>query len=506
MRRLTVREYGNTVRDLLGVAPDVARTLVQDSPTDGFDNNVAGQLVALSNVQQQLAVAETIAAQAAADLAKLVACDVSARGEAACAREFIARMGKRAYRRPPTADETAILTAVYESVRRAGDFRAAIARTLQAMLSAPQFLYRLELTEGTPRADRSVRLSGFEIATRLSYLLWSSMPDAELFAAAEANRLQAPADVLAQARRMLADPRARSAVAGFHEQWLGFDEIATVEKDPARYPRFTASARRMLHEEVGRFVDHVFWQEGGRLGALLGATYSFRSETLAGYYADPGYVKATVADPNEFRRVELDPAVRRGILSQGGFIAAISASEATSPIHRGKIVFERFLCGVVPPPLPDAADQVQEVKGPATARQRLAYLTSTPACAPCHRLMNPIGLALENYDGIGRWRTRDEGLPIDPSGELLGTDVDGPLAGPGDLARRIAASGKARGCMAATWFRFTHGRSERPADACALGELERAYAASDASARELLLALVRADGFVHRALPEGGVR
>ncbi len=271
------------------------------------------------------------------------------------------------------------------------------------MLQSPRFLYRVEmgmpdLLTGQPDVTA---LDSWEVATRLSFLLWSSIPDEELFAAAEADALGDAASIEKQARRMLEDPRARDAVANFHEQWLGLGKIGTLNKDVAVYPTYTPALRPLWEKETLSFLDHVvFDDDKGDVKTMLTAPYSMMNADLAAFYGVSGPKGAA------FERVDLDPAQRAGLLTQASLLAVNSKPNQSSPIHRGKFVRERLLCQTLAPPPNNVNIQPPEVDPTATTREKFSQHSSDPACAGCHRLMDPIGFGFESYDGIGQFRTR----------------------------------------------------------------------------------------------------
>jgi hypothetical protein len=506
LRRLTREEYNSTVRDLLGLPmADVGRQLIADPSVDGFGNNAAAQQVTLPHLQQLVSVADALADEAARDLPKLVGCDVVTRGEATCATDFIRRFGKRAYRRPLHAQEEAILKGVFDVARSGGDWKAGITATVQAVLLAPQFLYRLEVAPGIMRPDRALPLSQHEIAARLSYLFLGSMPDAELVAAADAGRLGSKAEVRAQAERLLASPRAKLTVARFHADWLDLGGFAGVEKDPNLFPAFSASVAGAMAQETTQFLENVFWQDGS-WPALLQAPLSFRNERLAKYYGEPGYTRPVGDDGSKLIRVETDPKTRGGVLTQGGLMVLQSKRDDTGPVERGKFVRERLLCGVIPPPPPGTNQVLPEPPPPFTTRTKLEHTEKNAACAACHRLMNPLGLAFETYDAGGKWRAVENNLPVDTKElQLHQTDVDGPFTGVPGLVDKLLGSAQAQTCMVKTWFRFAHGRTESDVDACTFADLRARFAGAKLSLRELLLALTQTDQFFHRTVAEGAV-
>jgi hypothetical protein len=333
------------------------------------------------------------------------------------------------------------------------------------------------------------------MASRLSYLLWNSMPDQALFDAAEARQLQTPEQVAAQAGRMLKDPRARQAVAAFHAQWFALDEVDHLDKDAKAFPAFSAALPALFRTETERLVEHVTWDERGGWQRLLLAPFTFANATLAKLYGLKGPAGAAL------ERVSLEGTPRLGILAHGSFLATQSKRSQTSPVVRGQFVRERLLCQQPPPPPPDVVDQVPEPDGKLTTRERYAAHASKPACVGCHRLMDPIGLALENFDGLGQWRVNEAGKPIDASGEIFDSDVPGAFVGAQALARRLAGSSQAARCVAEHWFQFAFGRRPAETESCTVEALAERLMAG-APAADLLMALVGTDAFLLRS--QGG--
>jgi hypothetical protein len=490
LRRLTAFEYDNTVRDLLGDSTRPGRRFPEEAKTAGFVSGAQGA-PGQALVDAYREAAEALAARA--DVRVLSGCDPAAAGEEACARQFVMGVGKRAFRRPLDAAETTRLMAVFTKGRPAGTFASALQLTVQAMLQSAPFLYRIE-TGGAPDAA-VVRVTGWEMASRLSYLLWGSLPDKPLFDAAEAGALETPEQIAAQARRMLADPRARQAVASFHDQWLALDEADGLDKDTRVFPAFTTALPGLFRTETSRLIEHLTWDEPGGWQRVLTAPFTFANGALAKFYGLKGPAGAA------FERVSLEGTPRLGFLTQGSFLAVQAKRNQTSPVVRGQYVRERLLCQQPPPPPPDVGGEVQEPDGKLTTRERYAAHASKPSCASCHRLMDPIGLGLENFDGAGQWRTTEAGKPIDASGEIVDSDVTGRFDGAAALARKLAASTQASRCVANHWFRFAFGRAPTEADACTVETLAARLGAG-ASARDVLLTLVASDAFLHR--PPGG--
>lgn len=492
MRRLTPAEYFSTVKDLLSVvvkAPEAPARLADDS----FDNDITNLTVSSSVVEQYLADAEIYAKAATPSATKLLPCDATAPDEA-CVRKFISALGQRAYRRTLEAADVNSLYGTYLLGKNLGGVSAGIEYTLTHILQAPGFVYRLELGEsaslGQPR-----RLTSFEMASRLSYFLWGTMPDQTLLTVASAGQLTNRDQVAVQVRRMMRDaagqpvPATRNVMTSFHVQWLGLREIDTLTKDAKLYPGFPA-LRKAIRQETEQFIDDRVWG-GGTIEELLNVRSSFVNEPLAALYKIPG-----VTGP-ELRKVNLDPTERAGILTQASLLALTGGSNAVSPIRRGLFVREKILCTDVPPPPPNVVQNVPAASAVLkTDRERYAAHASDPVCAACHRLMDQVGFAFGVYDGIGAYQGQTaKGVPIDGHGDLIATDVDGPFDNAVDLMDRIARSASAQSCVVRHWFRYMNGRPEVPEDACAVQTVVKQVAKSGGRIEDLVMALTQSDAF-----------
>lgn len=494
IRRMTRFEYNNTVRDLLGDTTRPADSFVVEEEALGFNNQATSLGVTQLLAEQLMVAAEKLAQTASADFPKLMpSCDPATSGEVTCADDFIQTFGKRAFRRPLTANEASRFHDLFVWGVAQDGFKNGIALVIQAMLQSPHFLYRVEFGMPDPTGD-IVRLTPHELASRLSYLLWGTMPDDELMAQADLGKLEAPEEIEAQARRMLDDPRAREAVANFHLQWLQLSRIETLTKDTGTYPTYSPNLRSLWKKETEAFLDHVVFDGEGDLKTILSAPYSMMNSELASFYGvDDESVHA------RFELVSLDPTRRAGILTHASLLAVNAKQNQSSPVHRGKFVREMLLCQTLPPPPNNVLIKAPEVKPGSTTRERFSQHSTDPTCASCHRLMDPIGFGFEHYDGIGRWRSMDQGLPVDASGEVLDTeDADGKFDGVVELAARLAESEQVRNCVATQWFRFGYGRSEQDADRCVVADLQRAFEASGGNIKELLVALTQTSAFRFR--------
>jgi hypothetical protein len=355
--------------------------------------------------------------------------------EAACAEAILGRLARRAYRRPVGAADLAALMAFFEAGRAdKGTFEGGVQIALRRMLASPEFMFRIERDPEGAAPGEAFALSDVELASRLSFFLWSSIPDEELLGVAERGRLRDPEALHAQVTRMLADPRAHALVENFAGQWLQLRNLERVEPDLVAFPDFDESLRDGFRRETELFVASIFREDRSVL-ELLTADYTFLNERLARHYGAPGVYGS------DFRRVAVAQDARRGLLGHGSILTVTSYPHRTSPVVRGKWVLENLLAAPVPAP-PDVVPALDENAEDAidleTLRDRLARHRDDPACAVCHDLMDPIGLALEPFDGIGAWRDKDEtGAPIDASGRLAsGEPVNGPVALREALTRR----------------------------------------------------------------------
>jgi hypothetical protein len=493
LRRLTHREYDNTLRDLLGDTTSPARAFPAEEELNGFTNNAATQTISPVLAEKYMLAASDVAERAAQDLGKLLPCDPAKVGEDVCARRFIQQMGTRAFRRPLTQATEDQLFAVYAAGKASTNFRTGIQMALEVMLQSPEFLYLVE--SGTPMAGRPtvLELDGYSLASRLSYLLWGSLPDKELFEAAAEGRLSSPDELAAQARRMLKDPRARGVVREFHVQWLGLGKIDELAKDHEHFPNFSPDIRPHLRAEADAFLDHVVFEGKGTLKELFTAPYTFVDAPLAAYYG------LTAPRGEGMVKMELPDNRGAGVLSQGGLMAVLAKPTETSPILRGKFIRERVLCQMIPPP-PDDAVIAPDTDPNATARERLAEHRKNPSCGGCHIRMDPIGFGFEKFDGIGRYRELEpRGIPVDDSGDVDGTAFRGVK----ELGALLADDPKVQSCVVKQWFRFAHGRADTDQDACTLSSLEAAFARSNGSIQDLLINLTQTEAFRFRAAPVG---
>jgi hypothetical protein len=501
LRRLTRFEYNNTIRDLLGDTTSPASGLPAEEVGNGFGNDAGAQAVSSLLAEAYAATAEKIALRATqtpAALARLAACaaTTTATSEESCARTFIDGFVPRAYRRPLATGEADALLGVFKSTRAlaGATFASAVAAVLEAVLQAPDFLYRVE-GGAAGAADKSAtgprRPTGDEMATRLSYFLWGTMPDESLRAAARSGELSTAPGVLAQATRMVADPRARGVVRFFFDNLLPIDGLSDLERDRTLYPTYTAAIGALMREETQRSLEDVIFSGAGSWPAALTATDTFLNGPLATFYGVPGVTGSS------FRKVPLDNHQRLGFLTHASVMAGTTHSNHTNPVVRGSFVVQRLLCTKIPLPDASIADKVKppDPYSGATARERYTRHRSDPICASCHAAMDPVGLALENYDAVGLYRTKENGVTIDASGGLPG--ADGTVNGPVELVQKLAAMPEAHACFATHWLELAFGKTLGPDDACLKAAVAAAFAKAKYDVRQLLVAVTQTDPFLY---------
>jgi hypothetical protein len=413
--------------------------------------------------------------------------------ESACARQILRALVRRAFRRAPTDADLQSVLAFYQQERdRTGNFEAGIEMALRRILADPEFIFRFEPTPARVSPSTPYRISDTELASRLSFFLWSTIPDDELLALAIEGKLHQPAVLERQTRRMLADPRARALVSNFANQWLYLRELKNANPDIALFPDFDDNLRQGFQRETEMLFESILREDRSVLD-LLDANYTFVNERLAKHYGIPN-----IYGP-DFRRVPVPADARRGLLGHGSLLLVTSNANRTSPVIRGKWILENLLGSAAPLPPPDVPSF--EEKPTATARsvrERIEQHRSNPACAGCHKIMDPIGLALENYDAIGRWRTEDEGVAIDASGQLVdGTMLDGPASLRKALLTRPEAFVSA---MTEKLLMYGVGRETRYYDMPAVRAVMRDAASNRYRFSDLVLGIVKSAPFQMRMI------
>jgi len=427
--RLNRAEFARTVLDLTGVEIDPSAYLPPDTISDGFDNIADVQAFSPTLVSGYLRAAAAVSRRAVADRSPAIFVCRPARAaeDGACADRILTRLASAALRGTATADDAADLRRFYRDGRDSGGFDSGIRLAVQALLVHPRFLFRIERSGSAPGAA----LDSMAIASRLSFFLWGAAPDAALIDAARAGVLGTAAGRRAQAARLLRDRRSEALATRFARQWLRLQDLETLRPDPRRFPGFDEALARSMRRETELFFDSIVREDRSVL-TLFDASYTFVDERLARLYGIAGVAGST------FRRVSVADD-RRGLLGQASVLASTSVADRTSPVLRGKWVMEVLLGSPPPPPPPNVPaldDSVKAVRDgtPLSTRQRIEEHRRNPACASCHKVIDPIGLALERFDAIGAWRDADNGVPIDAAAELYDGQV---IDGAGGLRRAL---------------------------------------------------------------------
>jgi hypothetical protein len=410
---------------------------------------------------------------------------------AAAARELLARLATRAFRRPIGGDELERLTQLFAAAQaQTHSFDASARIVLQSLLVSPHFLFRIERD---PQATEPARLlDDFELATRLSYFLWSTMPDDELFRLAEQGQLQREDVLTSQVARMLKSPRAQALVDNFAAQWLELRKFAEVQISRDSFPGFDEGLRHDMRRETLLFFEHVLREDRSIL-ELLTADYSFLNERLARHYGIGG------VQGEQFRLVSLAGSPRSGLVTQGSVLTVTSNPTRTSPVKRGKWLLENFLGEPLPPPppnVPKLEDQSPEVSQ-GSLRQRLEQHRRDPACASCHRTMDALGFALENFDAVGAWRAKDGPWEIDAAGEL---PTGEKFAGAQELIRVLVDSRQRQfqRCVVEKLLTYALGRGLEYYDACAVDRILAVMTERDDRFSTLVQEIVRSEPFRKR--------
>ena len=500
LRRMSDAEYLNALHDLFPGPSPALPQLPADVPVAGFDNAAEAQQAsdvliaryeAIANLYAQAAAGDAPSASALTGCADWSTADLAT----ACATQFIGSTGRRLFRRPLTGDEAQHLLTRFQSWQAAVDFPGAVQLTLRTMLQSPQFVYRPEPTPTGALPGAIVPVEPYALATRLSFLLWQSVPDDALLDAAQQGALATPDQLRAQVDRMLDDPRARRALWSFHRQWLGLDRILLPEgatRTAAVDPAWTAATQASALRESELFVENVLGQ-GGTFRDLLTSRRAWVDGEMARVYGLPARV-----DRTEWAPVVLPGAERAGLLTRTAFLAGYAHAGATSPPVRGNAIELRILCSlpISPPPGVNVSQpMVPPGSGPATNRTLFEQRTAPAACQSCHTELNGFGFGFEHYDAAGHFQTTDDGLPVDATGWILATDVDGRFDGALQLSDRLARSVTVSACATRQWMRFALGRAAVDGEEPALTALTSGFVQSEGDVRALLEAIATSASF-----------
>jgi hypothetical protein len=512
LRRLTRLEYENTLRDLLGVTGAVTSALqVGTDAESGQAGFVKGGAITGGDDARNLMTAATQITDAIKGrLGSLLPCNplpTAAGEQEACAKKFISEFGKRAYRRPVSDREADLALGLYTTQRGpdvGASFEDAMVAVIAGFIQAPQFLYHWELGPNAPLKDGKdgnlVKYNSYEMASRLSYLLWATMPDDKLFAAADARALQTPEQIAGEASRLLADERAAQGLANFQLQWLEIGDLTQVAKDEQQKNWSQAVAKSML-TEVRDFAASVY--RGGKTGSTLEALLT--SQTT---FADAGLGKIYGLNMTgtDVKEVALNPAQRAGVLTQLAFLSAHADTGDSHPVKRSDAIVRRLLCVDLEQPANIEVPPVAEPTDTQTTRERFDVHGQAACAKACHQLLDPIGFAFESFDAIGTYRTTDRNKPVDTTGSLTlpsGTPLsfkDAP-----EMVGKLAKLPEVQDCMATQWMRYMLGRREVEGEAPSLAVLRDVFKKSNHDLRELLIGMTRTRSFTHRSLSAGEV-
>ena len=502
IRRLTKTEYGNTLRDLFGVDPSIA---------DGLPDEVSGQgyLNSLSSLQleQYLTIADKVLRQIVApqggrrtEIEKRLFGQSAAPGNhpREAAREVARSLARKAYRRPPTEAELDVLVATFDLGRlNKLAYSQALHLMLKAVLVSPQFLFITPAGEAESSTG-IVPLDDHQLASRLSYLLWATMPDDELMSLADKGKLHEPTVLKAQAKRLLDDRRSRALFDGFGAQWLSVSGLKRQVFDPVIFPQMTTGMRQAMYDEVRLFFDSIV-RNNEKVIRFVDSDYTYLNGTVAAIYG----LEKTVKGP-EMRKVRLSDGNRGGVLGMPGILAATSFPNRTSPVKRGVWVLEQVLgehVPAAPPDVPALDKQDQTAVANLTVRQRTELHRTNPVCANCHQILDPIGFGLEKFDAIGRWRDRDSnGQTIDAAGELPGAKR---FSGPADLKAIIAGrNGDVARNLVEKLLAYALGRKLEGYDEIVVDDLMGEIAGDEYRMRALINGVITSYPFTHRRIEE----
>ncbi|HEY0871128.1 MAG TPA: DUF1592 domain-containing protein [Acidothermaceae bacterium] len=443
---------------------------------------------------------------------------MTASTEESCARTIATSLASRAYRRNVATSEIDELVTFYKTVRGLSStvtFASGVAAMIEVLLQAPEFLYRVEM--GTPVAGSSdvKRVAGREMATRLSYLFWQTMPDDTLFQAADAGMLDTNDGVSAQATKMVDDPRTKQMVAFFFDNLLPIPDLAGLTRSPTLFPNWSSSIGVAMRSEVQRVLQYEIFENTsqssppympGSWPAILTAPYTFVNKALFNYYGTSAFASGTPAvTTTDLTKVTLNPDQRVGLMTLGGIMAGLTTTDLTNPVLRGSFIINKLMCKnlSVPTGLNPVAPDPYSAK---TARERYGLHSASATCSVCHKSIDPLGLPFENYDAIGLYRSAEHW--VDPNTQMAyDTTIDAHGAVPGvdgaakngvELVKLLATSPEVESCFASHWMRFAYGRSLQSGDACNQQSVNTTFAGGGYNIKQLLLAVTQSDGFLYR--------
>jgi hypothetical protein len=494
LRKLTVEQYRNSVQDLLGADLEVPSDLEPDTAQNGFIAIAAARAtVSPAAAEKYENAAYALAAQALtpARRAAFVGCTPKASIDTACSTQFVAKLGKRAFRRPLSAAETTRYVTVAENAARTlNDFHAGLEFAIAGILQSPNFLFRVELGEPDPSDPSRLRYSNYELASRLSYTLWNTTPDSTLLDAAERGELSSSAGLTREAERLVADARVKPALDNFHAERLGLADLAQLSKADSVYKGLDDALRAALRDDVLMTIADQTSGAGRDFQALFDTPVAFVNRALAGIYG-------VTASSDGMQKMSLPSSAKRtGLLGKAAFLALNAHTNETSPTLRGKYIRERFLCQSIGAPPPNVVPVLGPVDPNApTMRDRLKAHATDAVCGACHNQMDPLGLALEHFDAIGRYRDNDQGHALDTTGSLDGAAFDGGI----ELAKLLRDDPRSAACVVRQLYRYAVAHVEGDGEKAQIDGLVAQFENSGHDFSGLLRAVVQSDGFLYAA-------
>ena len=496
--RLSHQQWENTMRDLLALdaLPGLTSSFALDPDSSRFDTFNARTVSANLWLDYQRG-AETLAAEVARDPAKLAkVVSAAAQNDKAA---FVTEFGERAFRRPLMADEVSAYTALFDQAATlfsGGDaFANGAELVLRSFLQSPHFLYRVE--SSTQAMDKKIWLSGYEVASRLSYGIWNTMPSAELFAAAKAGELVTVEGVKTWTANMLKDARAKTSLVGFHDQLFNVVNYGTIAKNEDLFPDFTEALAPALRDEARLFFEEVAVTRGASVAGLLTTPVTFVNDDTAPFYG------LNASYGNTLTKVDLDPTKRAGILTHIGFLSKYGSQSQSDPILRGVHISLDIICSALPAP-PNDIPPLPALQDGQTNRERVAMSTSMAPCSTCHEtFINPLGFALENYDAVGQWRDTDNGKQVNAASTFMLDGAALSFNGPVELSQALAKSPSVHRCYSDHWLEYVMGRKTASEEASVLDKVATASLSAD-SIGGLLSNITALETF--RARPEEVVK
>jgi hypothetical protein len=494
LRLLSRTQYLNTLQGLFSTLPDLSAALGADTTYSAAFGLLQADIDSVQIGGYQ-AAAEAIATSVVTNPASLSALAPCASGgdQRACAQTFVQNFGALAYRTPITDPADIARHMVAYDAGAKVSYAHGIELLLRGMLQAPRFLYRVELGTTDAVGANAVKLSSYEVAARLAYVVWDSLPDAALNAAAAAGQLASKDQVTTQLARMLADPKGATFVRRFLEGWIQLPGVDGLVKDTTLYPEWSAAGSTLPASVKGQaraFFDDLVKNQDGKLDALLTSSTVFVNKDLASFYG-------TSSSDAAFTPMTMSNGQASGLLTLPALLSLMAKPNESWPIYRGKFVREALFCQELPAPPPNVP-KPPDVQPGVSTRTRLSQHETNPSCSGCHSEMDPIGFGFEAYDAIGRYRTTDGGQAVDASGELIMTDVDSKFNGVVELGKKLATSTEVRECVTRQWFRFTTGRYEQGMDGCSMKGISDAFQSNGLSLNALPKALVESNAFLYR--------